>query len=102
LPEGWIRSTSRTSPLRRYSSVPAVSFTPSSYTPSRGPQQPHPSADQECAAQGDHPDAGLEDYMAQLDRLQADLKREYERRRAAGEQLLPYDLVIGQARFRKL
>ena len=59
-------------------------------------------ADQECGAQGDDPDAGLEDYMARLDLLQADLKREYERRRAAGEQLLPYDLVIGQSRFRKL
>jgi hypothetical protein len=59
-------------------------------------------AGQECEAQGDNPDAGLEDYMAQLDLLQSELKREYERGRAAGEQLLPYDLVVGQTRFRKL
>lgn len=59
-------------------------------------------AARELEAQGDNPDSGLEQYMASLDRLQADLKREYERLRAAGENLLPYDVLVGQPRFRKL
>lgn len=53
-------------------------------------------------AQGEDPEAGLEEYIVSLESLQADLKREYERRRAAGENLLSHALLVGPPRFRKL
>jgi hypothetical protein len=46
--------------------------------------------------------ADYEEYLMLLGNLQAELKAEYEGRRAKGEKLLPYDLLSGQPRFRKL
>jgi hypothetical protein len=43
-----------------------------------------------------------EDYLMRLGNLQADLKAEYESRRAKGEELTPYEFLVGEKKFRKL
>jgi hypothetical protein len=37
-----------------------------------------------------------------LANLQAELKAEYDRRRSKGEKMMPYEILSGERRFRKL
>jgi hypothetical protein len=57
---------------------------------------------QELAAATEEQEPGIEDYLALLGNLQAELKAEYERRRSKGEKMMPYEILSGERRFRKL
>ena len=43
-----------------------------------------------------------EDYLMQLGNLDGELRREYEKRRKSGEQILSYEVLVGERKFRKL
>jgi hypothetical protein len=57
---------------------------------------------QELAAAPEEQQPDIEEYLMLLGNLQAELKAEYERRRSTGEKMMPYEILSGERRFRKL